>query len=75
MHQQLSSVIDEEMAKIPPQYGEILHLWAKDGFDLKEIGAYSGLSVPAIKSRLHRARKRLKQRIIDTYGEGALLAA
>ena len=75
IEEQMFMAIDSAMSQLPPQYGSILRLWVEDGLDLKEIHAESGLSVAAIKSRLHRARRRLRDVLDAEYGAGALLAA
>ena len=75
MRGQLFGAIDDAISQLPPQYGSILRLWVEDGLDLQEIHERSGLSVAAIKSRLHRARRRLRDNLDSTYGSGALLAA
>ena len=75
MRGQLFGALDDAISQLPPQYGSILRLWVEDGLDLQEIHERSGLSVAAIKSRLHRARRRLKDNLDSTFGSGALLAA
>ena len=75
MRGELFGAIDDAISQLPQQYGSILRLWVEDGLDLQEIHERSGLSVAAIKSRLHRARRRLKDNLDSTYGTGALLAA
>ena len=75
MRGELFGAIDDAISQLPPQYGSILRLWVEDGLDLQEIHERSGLSVAAIKSRLHRARRRLRDNLDSTYGSGALLAA
>ncbi|MEE2789431.1 MAG: sigma-70 family RNA polymerase sigma factor [Myxococcota bacterium] len=72
---QLFGAIDLAISQLPAQYGSILRLWVEDGLDLQEIHERSGLSVAAIKSRLHRARRRLRDNLDSTYGSEALLAA
>ena len=72
---QLFGAIDRAISQLPVQYGSILRLWVEDGLDLQEIHERSGLSVAAIKSRLHRARRRLRDNLDSTYGSEALLAA
>lgn len=74
MDGQLVHALDDAISKLPPQYGSILRLWVEDGLDLKQIQAHSGLSIAAIKSRLHRARRRVKAFIEAEYGAGSLLA-
>jgi RNA polymerase sigma-70 factor (ECF subfamily) len=72
---ELVDALTDAISQLPPQYGSILRLWVEDGLDLKQIQERSGLSIAAIKSRLHRARRRVKQFIEAEYGEGSLLAA
>jgi len=72
---QVFNAIEEAMSNLPEQYGTILRLWVEDGLDLREIHEESGLSIAAIKSRLHRARRRLKEQLDAQYGEDTLLAA
>ena len=67
--------IEQAMSQLPPQYGNILRLWVEDGMDLKDIHDECGLSIAAIKSRLHRARKKVKDTLDAEYGRGALIAA
>ncbi len=75
IQRQLSGALDDAISQLPPQYGSILRLWVEDGLDLNEIQAHSGLSVSAIKSRLHRARRRIKAAIEARFGPGALMPA
>ena len=72
---QLFDAIGTAMSQLPPQYGSILSLWVHEGLDLNEIKERSGLSIAAIKSRIHRARGRVRQEIEHRFGEVALLAA
>jgi len=75
IHRELTGALDDAISQLPPQYGSILRLWVEDGLDLNEIQAHSGLSVSAIKSRLHRARRRIKAAIEARFGPGALMPA
>ncbi len=72
---ELVTAVWSAISDLPPQYGNILRLWVEDGLDLKQIHERSGLSIAAIKSRLHRARRRVKDALESEYGVGALLAA
>ncbi len=47
--------------QLPPDYRTPLILLYWYGYSYEDIAATMGLSVPAVKSRLHRARKRLAQ--------------
>jgi RNA polymerase sigma-70 factor (ECF subfamily) len=75
MNKEFFTALEEAMSQLPPQYGSILRLWVEDGLDLKQIQERSGLSIPAIKSRLHRARQRLRDRLESRFGVGVVLAA
>ncbi len=75
IQRELTGALDDAISQLPPQYGSILRLWVEDGLDLNEIQAHSGLSVSAIKSRLHRARRRIKAAIEARFGPGALMPA
>ena len=75
MENQMFLGIEQAMSQLPPQYGNILRLWVEDGMDLKDIHDECGLSIAAIKSRLHRARKKVRDTLDAEYGRGALIAA
>lgn len=75
MDVELVEALTKAIDDLPPQYSSILKLWVEDGLDLKQIRDKSGLSIAAIKSRLHRARRRVRDAIESEYGTGALLAA
>ena len=75
MNKEFFMALEEAMSQLPPQYGSILRLWVDEGLDLKEIQERSGLSIPAIKSRLHRARQRLREALENRFGAGVPMAA
>ncbi len=75
MQGQLFEAIDRAMCDLPNKYSEVLRMWACEGMDLKQIHEYENVSIPAIKSRLHRARKSLRVALESEYGVGALLAS
>ena len=76
MNVQMFAAIEEAMNNLPEKYAQVLHMWAYEGKNLKEIhDSEEGASVPAIKSRLHRARKQLRSALDSKYGVGALLSA
>lgn len=75
INRELKAAIADAMAELPPQYGSILSLWVEEGLDLKQIQDRSGLSIAAIKSRLHRARRKVRDTIERKHGVGAILAA
>ena len=64
----LRSLLDDELAEkvqqavssLPPLQKEALVLFQYEGLALSEIAAMVGTDVGAVKSRLHRARERLR---------------
>ena len=76
MNVQMFAAIEEAMNNLPEKYAQVLHMWAYEGKNLKEIHeSEEGASIPAIKSRLHRARRQLRSALDSKYGAGALLSA
>lgn len=76
MNVQMFAAIEEAMNDLPEKYAQVLHMWAYEGKNLKEIHeSEEGASIPAIKSRLHRARRQLRSALDSKYGSGALLSA
>ncbi|MBT6433488.1 MAG: sigma-70 family RNA polymerase sigma factor [Deltaproteobacteria bacterium] len=51
------------IGKIEPAYREILVLRDIEGLSAKEVAEIVGLTVPAVKSRLHRARSQLREQL------------
>ncbi len=51
------------MSKIPPEYRAILLLRDIEGLELSELASRLNLSLPATKSRLHRARVMAREKL------------
>src|SRR5262249_55557404 len=51
--------VEEAVARLPEAYRDVLVLADVEGLANAEVGALLGLSLPAVKSRLHRARLQL----------------
>lgn len=62
----LAMAVEEAVASLPVLQREALVLFEYEGFTLEEIAAIAGADTGTIKSRLHRARERLK-RILAPY--------
>ena len=58
---ELSSAVEQAVAALPPLQQEALILFQYEGCTLEEIAQVAGADVGTIKSRLHRARERLKR--------------
>jgi len=52
--------------RIEPAYREVLVLRDIEGLRAKEVAEVVGISVPAVKSRLHRARAELREHLANT---------
>ena len=65
--------IDQAISQLPPKHNEVMRLWVEQGMDLKDIEEECGESRGAIKSRIHRARKKVKVALDEEYGQGAIL--
>jgi len=67
-HQQAESAeiwqqIHAGIQRIEPAYREVLVLRDIEGLRAKEVAEVVGISVPAVKSRLHRARAQLREHL------------
>ncbi len=60
---ELRSILSGALAVLSPSLSAPFLLCFLEGYSLREIAALLGLSVPAIKSRLHRARNILSKRL------------
>jgi RNA polymerase sigma-70 factor, ECF subfamily len=61
--QQLTVHLREELRKLPPIFREVLDLRDLQELSTVEVAARLGISEPAAKSRLSRARQMLRQRM------------
>ena len=60
LDEELSMKVQEAVISLPPLQREALVLFEYEGLALSEIARMVGSDVGAVKSRLHRARQRLK---------------
>ena len=60
---QLAQALEVAIGQLPPMYREVLLLRDVEGLSAKETAAALQLSVAAVKSRLHRARLDLRERL------------
>lgn len=56
LNKELQGALDEAVQLLPPDHRMVLLLRDVEGFSAEETGQIIGVSVPAVKSRLHRAR-------------------
>ncbi len=70
LQQEQSQVIQQAISTLPLQQREALILFQYEELPLEEIASILGIDIGAVKSRLHRARARLR-RILTPYFEGS----
>jgi RNA polymerase sigma-70 factor, ECF subfamily len=61
--------IEEAIDQLPVIYRSVIVLRDVEGFSLEEVSTILGASVPAIKSRLHRARNIVRGTLTSYYKE------
>jgi RNA polymerase sigma-70 factor (ECF subfamily) len=66
---EVARVLANEIRRLPPLLREVLVMRDLHQFDMSDIAARLGISVPAVKSRLMRARIELRQRLVKHHGE------
>jgi len=63
LNNELGSHLRDAIAALDPDYRVVLILRDQEGLSNEDVAAALGLSVPAVKSRLHRARIFLREKI------------
>lgn len=67
---ELKNVLDGAIQKLAPDYRIVFLLRDVEGLSTEETGKILELSVPAVKSRLHRARNFLRKELNNTFKHG-----
>jgi RNA polymerase sigma-70 factor, ECF subfamily len=60
---EVAAALDAAIAALEPEYREVLLLRDVEGLSASEVAEVTGLSVMAVKSRLHRARVQVRGRL------------
>ncbi len=66
-NQELKVALDDAIQKLPHDYRVVFILRDIEGLSTEETGKIMELSVPAVKSRLHRARAFLRKELTDKF--------
>lgn len=69
---ELRRAIERAAEQLGPESREVFVLKDLEGLSYEEIGEITGVSVPALKSRLHRARLSMREAIVAFYSERVL---
>lgn len=60
---ELGMILKENIAKLSEKYRTVLVLRDVEGLSTEEVAKITGMTVPAVKSRLHRARLFLREKL------------
>jgi RNA polymerase sigma-70 factor (ECF subfamily) len=71
MNEELSEVLKQHINELDPENRIVFVLRDMHGLSTDDTASVLGLSVPAVKSRLHRARLYLRGRLSDYFSHGA----
>lgn len=66
-NEELRKILDDSIVKLSPEYRMIFLLRDVEGLSTEETAKATNLSVPAVKSRLHRARAFLRKEIDEAF--------
>lgn len=66
---EMRDVLQAAINRLPKQYRAVFVLRDVDGLSNQEVGEILGLSVPAVKSRLHRSRLMLRKKLQRYYDD------
>lgn len=69
LSQEGTQLIDNAISELPQEYKIVFHMKDVEGMTSKEIAKILHLSLPAVKSRVLRARLFLRDRLSDYYSE------
>lgn len=56
-------IIRSSVTNLPEKYRAVIHLFYYEGMSIEEISNIEEISISSVKTRLHRARKILKERL------------
>jgi RNA polymerase sigma-70 factor (ECF subfamily) len=69
---ELAAALESAIGALEPGAREVLLLRDAEGLSAREVAEVTGLSVEAVKSRLHRARLAVRERLAPLIGTGAV---
>jgi len=69
LDRETQQLIEQAIAALPEDYRDVFVLSDIEGLPNAEIGEMLGLSLPAVKSRLHRARQKLRDALAPHFEE------
>lgn len=69
MNKELRETLEGAINRLPAQYRAVFVLRDVDGLSNQEVGEILDLSIPAVKSRLHRSRLMLRKKLQRYYDD------
>ncbi len=66
-NEELKKILDNAISKLSPEYRMVFLLRDVEGLSTEETAQVTELSVPAVKSRLHRARAFLRKELNEAF--------
>lgn len=71
LRREVGMALEEAISKLPREYKAVFVLRDVDGLSSEEVSKILRLTIPAIKSRLHRSRLMVKRKLLKFYREYA----
>lgn len=69
LNREIRDMVQYAISRLPEQYRAVFVLRDVDGLSNQEVGDILDLSIPAVKSRLHRSRLMLRRRLQKYYDD------
>ncbi len=69
INNEIREALEQAVGRLPEEYRAVFILRDVDGLSNKEVGEILDLSIPAVKSRLHRSRLMLRRRLRKFYDD------
>src|SRR5262249_28486262 len=69
---ELREALESAISELPPEYRTALVLHDVEGQSNPDIAETLGISLPAVKSRVHRSRLFLRKRLSEYLNDGAV---
>ena len=67
--ERIREAVEQALAELPTEQREALLLVVQDGLSYQEVSTLLGISVSALKARIHRAREKLRRKLGSLLGE------
>lgn len=68
-NQELKTILDKEINALPPRYRSVFVLHDIEGLSISEVAKILSLSESAVKTRSHRSRLYLREKLSEYFGD------